>query len=43
MEKMYNNSFYMSHLQRRNYEQTIMLGFSDGTKDGGYLTANWTF
>ena len=42
MEKMYNNSFYMSHLQRRNYEQTIMLGFSDGTKDGGYLTANWS-
>src|SRR5207253_5291428 len=21
--------------------QTIMLGFSDGTKDGGYLMANW--
>ena len=21
---------------------TIMLGFSDGTKDGGYLTANWS-
>ena len=42
MEKMYNNTFYMSHLERRNYEQTIMLGFSDGTKDGGYLTANWS-
>jgi phosphoenolpyruvate carboxylase len=24
-------------------EQTIMLGFSDGTKDGGYLKANWKF
>ncbi len=22
--------------------QTIMLGFSDGTKDGGYLKANWS-
>ena len=22
--------------------QTIMLGFSDGTKDGGYLMANWS-
>lgn len=22
-------------------QQTIMLGFSDGTKDGGYLKANW--
>jgi phosphoenolpyruvate carboxylase len=24
-------------------KQTIMLGFSDGTKDGGYLMANWVF
>jgi phosphoenolpyruvate carboxylase len=23
-------------------KQTIMLGFSDGTKDGGYLMANWS-
>jgi phosphoenolpyruvate carboxylase len=23
-------------------QQTIMLGFSDGTKDGGYLQANWS-
>src|SRR6185436_4739422 len=23
-------------------KQTIMLGFSDGTKDGGYLRANWS-
>jgi phosphoenolpyruvate carboxylase len=22
--------------------QTIMLGFSDGTKDGGFLQANWS-
>jgi phosphoenolpyruvate carboxylase len=29
-------------LQRRNNHQTIMLGFSDGTKDGGYLRANWS-
>jgi phosphoenolpyruvate carboxylase len=26
---------------RRSNKQTIMLGFSDGTKDGGYLMANW--
>ncbi|MGZ2984695.1 phosphoenolpyruvate carboxylase, partial [Pseudomonas aeruginosa] len=25
----------------RKQQQTIMLGFSDGTKDGGYLQANW--
>ncbi|MBQ0740109.1 phosphoenolpyruvate carboxylase, partial [Aquimarina celericrescens] len=32
---------YKSHLRKRNKEQHIMLGFSDGTKDGGYLKANW--
>ena len=41
MDKVYNNSSYRRHLELRNNEQTIMLGFSDGTKDGGYLTANW--
>ena len=30
------------HLKRRNNRQTIMLGFSDGTKDGGYLMGNWS-
>jgi phosphoenolpyruvate carboxylase len=25
----------------RNGQQTVMLGFSDGTKDGGYVAANW--
>tara|TARA_R110002072_G_scaffold182067_2_gene338236 strand:+ start:8341 stop:10848 length:2508 start_codon:yes stop_codon:yes gene_type:complete len=41
MEILYNNPIYKKHLQRRNNEQHIMLGFSDGTKDGGYLKANW--
>ena len=41
MEKIYSNDAYRKHLSYRNNEQTIMLGFSDGTKDGGYLTANW--
>ncbi|HEX3100591.1 MAG TPA: phosphoenolpyruvate carboxylase, partial [Pyrinomonadaceae bacterium] len=30
------------HLKDRGDTQTIMLGFSDGTKDGGYLMANWS-
>jgi len=42
MEKLYNNPIYADHLVRRNMKQTIMLGFSDGTKDGGYLMANWS-
>jgi len=42
MEKLYTNPAYSNHLKNRNNKQTIMLGFSDGTKDGGYLMANWS-
>ncbi len=41
MEALYANPEYAAHLDRRGNRQTIMLGFSDGTKDGGYLMANW--
>lgn len=41
MRSLYENKVYKKHLQRRGNTQTIMLGFSDGTKDGGYLMANW--
>lgn len=42
METLYSDPEYKQHLARRNKVQTIMLGFSDGTKDGGYLMANWS-
>ena len=42
MKQLYENEIYRAHLHRRSDTQTIMLGFSDGTKDGGYLTANWS-
>lgn len=42
MEQLYTNPEYSKHLKARRNEQTIMLGFSDGTKDGGYLMANWS-
>ncbi|CAN5411556.1 phosphoenolpyruvate carboxylase [soil metagenome] len=42
MRQLYENTTYRQHLSRRNDTQTIMLGFSDGTKDGGYLMANWS-
>jgi len=42
MDRLYDNKIYNAHLQSRNKKQTIMLGFSDGTKDGGYLKANWS-
>ncbi|MGG9971824.1 phosphoenolpyruvate carboxylase [Ferruginibacter sp. SUN002] len=41
METLYSNKVYAKHLKQRGNRQTIMLGFSDGTKDGGYFMANW--
>lgn len=42
MQELYTIKEYKEHLGGRNKRQTIMLGFSDGTKDGGYLMANWS-
>ena len=42
MKALYTNETYRQHLHQKNNKQTIMLGFSDGTKDGGYLMANWS-
>ncbi|MBX3287971.1 MAG: phosphoenolpyruvate carboxylase [Acidobacteria bacterium] len=42
MRELYELEPYRQHLARRKNKQTIMLGFSDGTKDGGYLMANWS-
>lgn len=42
MRELYGLPAYREHLERRGHRQTIMLGFSDGTKDGGYLMANWS-
>jgi len=42
MEQLYTHPYYAEHLKKRGNRQTIMLGFSDSTKDGGYLMANWS-
>ncbi len=42
MRELYSNEVYREHLKKLGDKQTIMLGFSDGTKDGGYLMANWS-
>ena len=42
MRNLYQNETYKAHLAKRKNKQTIMLGFSDGTKDGGYIMANWS-
>ncbi|MCP3033283.1 phosphoenolpyruvate carboxylase [Halobacillus sp. A1] len=41
LEKLFNMDVYHKHLNHRNNNQEIMLGYSDGSKDGGTLTANW--
>jgi phosphoenolpyruvate carboxylase len=42
MQALFDLPAYREHLRGRLDLQTIMLGFSDGTKDGGYLMANWS-
>jgi phosphoenolpyruvate carboxylase len=41
MEKLFQLDLYREHLRRQDDQQEIMLGYSDGSKDGGTLTANW--
>lgn len=41
MTRLYENKTYRKHLKNRKDKQVVMLGFSDGTKDGGYIAANW--
>ena len=41
MATLLDHPIYSEHLASRDKVQTIMVGFSDGTKDGGYVTANW--
>jgi len=42
MQALFSDPIYKAHLKQRKMKQTIMLGFSDGTKDGGYFMANWS-
>ncbi len=38
IEELFSHPGYLEDLGNR---QTVMLGFSDGTKDGGYVACNW--
>jgi len=42
MQELFSLPKYRAHLDMRKQEQTMMLGFSDGTKDGGFMKANWS-
>lgn len=41
LEAMLANPAYARMLRERGGVQTVMIGYSDSTKDGGYLTASW--
>lgn len=41
MDKLFSMDFYQKQLEQHGNVQEIMLGYSDGSKDGGTLTANW--
>ncbi|MFN7249624.1 MAG: phosphoenolpyruvate carboxylase [Anaerobacillus sp.] len=41
MKKLFQMDVYRNHISERGNHQEIMLGYSDGSKDGGTLTANW--
>lgn len=41
MKALFEMDVYRGHLKKRNDQQEIMLGYSDGSKDGGTFSANW--
>ncbi|GGC91005.1 phosphoenolpyruvate carboxylase [Thalassobacillus devorans] len=41
LKTLFEMDAYRKHLGERNNHQEVMLGYSDGSKDGGTLTANW--
>ena len=42
---LFNNPVYREHMEKssdeRGLHQQIMIGYSDSSKDGGYLASNW--
>jgi len=41
MESVFQIPEYQAHLKERGGFQELMLGYSDSSKDGGFLAANW--
>ena len=41
LDDLFSTDVYRRHLAECCDEQTVMLGYSDGNKDGGYLAAHW--
>lgn len=42
LSRMLQTDVYRDYLRRQGDQQMIMLGYSDSTKDGGYLPACWS-
>lgn len=40
LDELFQNDFYRKYLAGRGMRQEVMLGYSDSSKDGGYLAAN---
>jgi len=41
LESILSQPVYADYLRRQNNRQIVMVGYSDSTKDGGYLSACW--
>lgn len=41
LESILENPLYAAHVTRMGSRQIVMIGYSDSTKDGGYLAACW--
>ncbi|WP_082672374.1 phosphoenolpyruvate carboxylase [Luteimonas abyssi] len=41
MRSLFDDPVYRAHLAARGDRQTVMLGYSDSTKDGGVLASRW--
>ncbi len=42
LRRLCNDPCYAAHLRTQENRQMVMIGYSDSTKDGGYLMANWS-
>lgn len=41
LSDLFSTPIYRRHLSSCGNQQTVMIGYSDSNKDGGYLAANW--
>jgi len=42
MRNLLSDDIYRSHIEQRNAQQMVMVGYSDSNKDGGFASSSWT-